>query len=86
MVEGHRRSDMPWRLDASASATKTGPGLLPAGQRHGTLPHLAFGTLARNRTGRSDKTSRNALEGYTAVLFPAKFTAATDTLLQNETN
>ena len=46
MVEGHRSTHMPWRLNERASSGKTGTGTLPAGHRERSRRHLGFATPA----------------------------------------
>ena len=61
MVEGHRRTDVPWRLNARAFTAMTGVGAVPAVHRQESRRHLALGTPGRRRTGRRDETSRNVV-------------------------
>ena len=67
----HRRTDMPWNLNARASAAKTGGGARyfqrTAESRHG----LGLQRSARSRPARSERTGRNAIEGPKTVNFRA---------------
>ena len=57
MVEGRRRTDIPWSLNARAAAAMTGTSALSAGGRQRSRRRLLFGQSGQRRIERRDETS-----------------------------
>ena len=59
MGERHRRTDMPWDLNARASAAKTGGAARYMERTRESRPSLGLRRLDRKRSASYDRTSRN---------------------------
>ena len=62
MAEGHRRTDMPWSLNAPAFTAKTGGATRSFEQSEESSPGLGFRRSSRPRPARYDRTSRNMID------------------------
>ncbi len=59
MVEGHRGTDMPWSLNATASGAKTGVATHSFERNGESRLGLGLRRSARPQPARYDRTSRN---------------------------
>ena len=63
MVEGHRRTDMPWSLNAPASGRKTGAASHSFERTGESRPGLGLRQSARPQPAHYNRTSRNVTDG-----------------------